>query len=53
MELDDLVLYPLTQLSQLFEGPNKVIQKRYDKLLDYDNMKRKAQNDKVRYKMYF
>ena len=30
-----------------FEAPNKVIQKRYDKLLDYDNLSRKAKDDKV------
>ncbi|KAH3885546.1 hypothetical protein DPMN_009541, partial [Dreissena polymorpha] len=47
MEVDDLVSHPLTQLVTLFEGPDMVIQKRYDKLLDYDNLKRKAQSDKV------
>ena len=46
-EVDDLVLMPLTTLILRFEAPNKVIQKRYDKLLDYDNMSRKAKDDKV------
>ncbi|KAL4224790.1 hypothetical protein ACF0H5_015486 [Mactra antiquata] len=47
VEVDELVVLPLNQMVGMFEGPNKVIQKRYDKLLDYDNMKRKAQNDKA------
>jgi len=41
------VLLPLTQLCQMFEGPNNVILKRYHKLLDYDNLRRKFQSDKV------
>ncbi|WAR03204.1 DNMBP-like protein [Mya arenaria] len=45
-EVDDLVIIPLTQMLQMFDGPSKVIQKRYDKLLDYDNLRRKAQSDK-------
>ncbi|XP_045175182.2 dynamin-binding protein-like isoform X2 [Mercenaria mercenaria] len=47
VEVDELVVLPLGQMTQMFEGPNKVIQKRYDKLLDYDNLKRKCQSDKV------
>jgi hypothetical protein len=47
VEVDDLVIYPLNQMLQMFEGPSNVIQKRYDKLLDYDNLKRKSQSDKV------
>ncbi|XP_060600794.1 dynamin-binding protein-like isoform X2 [Ruditapes philippinarum] len=47
IEVDELVVLPLGQMTQMFEGPNKVIQKRYDKLLDYDNLKRKSQSDKV------
>ena len=46
-EVDELVLVPLTTLMLRFEAPNKVIQKRYDKLLDYDNLSRKAKDDKV------
>ena len=46
-EVDELVLVPLTTLMLRFEAPNKVIQKRYDKLLDYDNLSRKGKDDKV------
>ncbi|XP_062618724.1 dynamin-binding protein-like, partial [Saccostrea cucullata] len=38
----DLVTSPLNRLTSLFEAPNKVIQKRFDKLLDYDSMQRKV-----------
>ena len=44
---DILVLQPLSTLLLLFEAPNKVIQKRYHKLLDYGNLSRKAKDDKV------
>ena len=37
----DYVILPLNQLSQLFQGPFKVIRKRYDKLLDYDSLQNK------------
>ncbi|XP_074849586.1 rho guanine nucleotide exchange factor 38 [Carettochelys insculpta] len=35
-QLDKLVLTPLLALQALFPGPQKLIQKRYDKLLDYN-----------------
>lgn len=34
-KLDRLVLAPLTSLQSMFASPQKLIQKRYDKLLDY------------------
>ncbi|XP_026132315.1 dynamin-binding protein isoform X3 [Carassius auratus] len=38
-----LVISPLTQLLNMFAGPHKLIQKRRDKLLDYDNCKERAE----------
>ncbi|XP_073683998.1 dynamin-binding protein, partial [Garra rufa] len=38
-----LVIAPLTQLLNMFAGPHKLIQKRRDKLLDYDNCKERAE----------
>ncbi|NWI12048.1 ARH38 factor, partial [Crypturellus soui] len=35
VQLDKLILAPLSALQALFPGPQKLIQKRYDKLLDY------------------
>ena len=32
------MILPLNKLVLMFQGPNKVIKKRYDKLLDYDSM---------------
>ncbi|XP_068439443.1 dynamin-binding protein isoform X2 [Clinocottus analis] len=43
-----LVVNPLTQLLQMFAGPHKLIQKRFDKLLDYDNCKERADRLKDR-----
>ncbi|XP_077056698.1 dynamin-binding protein isoform X4 [Siphateles boraxobius] len=40
---EDLVITPLTQLLNMFAGPHKLIQKRRDKLLDYDNCKERAE----------
>ncbi len=42
--VDELVIHPLSHLVQMFEGPNKVIVKRFDKLLDYDSQFRKAKD---------
>ncbi|XP_052067462.1 dynamin-binding protein-like isoform X1 [Mytilus californianus] len=39
----DIVVVPLSKLMVFFNGPNKVIQKRFDKLLDYDSMQRKEE----------
>uniref|UniRef100_A0A8U8ALI9 Dynamin-binding protein n=1 Tax=Geospiza parvula TaxID=87175 RepID=A0A8U8ALI9_GEOPR len=36
-QLDKLVLTPLSALQALFPSPQKLIQKRYDKLLDYNS----------------
>ncbi|KAM7370770.1 hypothetical protein PAMP_010291 [Pampus punctatissimus] len=43
-----LVINPLTQLLLMFTGPHKLIQKRFDKLLDYDNCKERADRLKDR-----
>ncbi|XP_028989643.1 dynamin-binding protein isoform X4 [Betta splendens] len=43
-----LVIGPLTQLLLMFAGPHKLIQKRFDKLLDYDNCKERAERFKDR-----
>ncbi|XP_045924596.1 dynamin-binding protein isoform X1 [Micropterus dolomieu] len=43
-----LVVNPLTQLLLMFAGPHKLIQKRFDKLLDYDNCKERADRLKDR-----
>ncbi|XP_041714198.1 dynamin-binding protein isoform X2 [Coregonus clupeaformis] len=43
-----LVIFPLTQLLLMFAGPHKLIQKRFDKLLDYDNCKERAERLKDR-----
>ncbi|XP_077482869.1 dynamin-binding protein isoform X5 [Stigmatopora argus] len=43
-----LVIHPLTQLLLMFAGPHKLVQKRFDKLLDYDNCKERADRLKDR-----
>ncbi|XP_070707432.1 dynamin-binding protein isoform X2 [Pempheris klunzingeri] len=43
-----LVINPLTQLLLMFAGPHKLIQKRFDKLLDYDNCKERSDRLKDR-----
>ncbi|KAI3365240.1 hypothetical protein L3Q82_010330 [Scortum barcoo] len=45
---EDLVINPLNQLLLMFAGPHKLIQKRFDKLLDYDNCKERADRLKDR-----
>ncbi|XP_032357930.1 dynamin-binding protein isoform X4 [Etheostoma spectabile] len=45
---EGLVIKPLTQLLLMFAGPHKLIQKRFDKLLDYDNCKERADRLKDR-----
>ncbi|KAM6441310.1 rho guanine nucleotide exchange factor 38 [Liasis olivaceus] len=44
-QVDKMVLIPLTALQALFLGPQKLIQKRYDKLLDYNCLYQKASGD--------
>ncbi|KAM9236841.1 rho guanine nucleotide exchange factor 38 [Leptosomus discolor] len=41
-QLNKLVLAPLSALQALFSGPLKLIQKRYDKLLDYNSYLQKS-----------
>ncbi|KAM7158195.1 rho guanine nucleotide exchange factor 38 isoform 7-T7 [Molossus nigricans] len=43
--LQKRVLAPLAALLPLFPGPQKLIQKRYDKLLDYDSYLQRAAGD--------
>lgn len=46
-QLDKMVLSPLSALLTLFPGPQKLIQKRYDKLLDYNSYHQKAAGDEM------
>ncbi|XP_053113664.1 rho guanine nucleotide exchange factor 38 [Hemicordylus capensis] len=46
-QLDKMVLTPLSALQALFPGPQKLIQKRYDKLLDYNSYHQKAAGDEM------
>ncbi|XP_060103367.1 rho guanine nucleotide exchange factor 38 [Heteronotia binoei] len=46
-ELDKMVLTPLLLLQVLFPGPQKLIEKRYDKLLDYHGYHQKAAGDEM------
>ncbi|XP_030048375.1 rho guanine nucleotide exchange factor 38 isoform X2 [Microcaecilia unicolor] len=45
--LDRLVLVPLITLQAMFPGPQKLIQKRYDKLLDYNSCLQKSSGDEL------
>ncbi|CAL1600332.1 unnamed protein product [Knipowitschia caucasica] len=47
-QTEALVIQPLNQLLLMFSGPHKLIQKRFDKLLDYDNCKERADRLKER-----
>uniref|UniRef100_T1IVY4 Dynamin-binding protein n=1 Tax=Strigamia maritima TaxID=126957 RepID=T1IVY4_STRMM len=40
------VVHPLSDLLHLFHGPTKLIDKRYDKLLDYDSSTKKVEKNK-------
>ncbi|XP_042325634.1 rho guanine nucleotide exchange factor 38-like [Sceloporus undulatus] len=44
-QVNKMVLSPLSALQALFLGPQKLIQKRYDKLLDYNSCHPKAPGD--------
>ncbi|KAJ7407513.1 hypothetical protein WISP_126658 [Willisornis vidua] len=46
-QLDKLVLTPLSALQALFSGPQKLIQKRYDKLLDYNSCLQKSTGEEL------
>ena len=37
MKINKTILYPLNILIRTFNGPNKLIEKRADKLVDYEN----------------
>lgn len=44
--MEQRVLVPLNTLVELFEGPAILVQKRHDKLLDYDGCCAKAEKNK-------
>uniref|UniRef100_A0A672UBY1 Rho guanine nucleotide exchange factor 38 n=1 Tax=Strigops habroptila TaxID=2489341 RepID=A0A672UBY1_STRHB len=46
-QLDKLVLTPLSTLRALFSGPQKLIQKRYDKLLDYNSYLQRSTGEEL------
>ncbi|XP_074445524.1 rho guanine nucleotide exchange factor 38 [Larus michahellis] len=46
-QLDKLVLSPLSALQALFSGPQKLIQKRYDKLLDYNSYLQRSTGEEL------
>uniref|UniRef100_A0A674IH04 Rho guanine nucleotide exchange factor 38 n=1 Tax=Terrapene triunguis TaxID=2587831 RepID=A0A674IH04_9SAUR len=46
-QLEKLVLTPLSALQTLFPGPQKLIQKRYDKLLDYNGYLERSAGDEL------
>ena len=45
--IENVVVIPLNTLVSLFNAPTHVIEKRFDKLLDYNNQLGKTENDKV------
>lgn len=45
--MEKLVLTPLSALQALFSGPQKLIQKRYDKLLDYNGCLERSAGDEL------
>ncbi|XP_009866109.1 PREDICTED: rho guanine nucleotide exchange factor 38 [Apaloderma vittatum] len=47
VQLDKLVLTPLLALQALFSGPQKLIQKRYDKLLDYNSYLQRSTGEEL------
>lgn len=46
-QLDKVVLTPLSALQALFSGPQKLIQKRYDKLLDYNSYLQRSTGEEL------
>ncbi|KAI1238499.1 Rho guanine nucleotide exchange factor 38 [Lamprotornis superbus] len=46
-QLDKLVVTPLLALQALFPGPQKLIQKRYDKLLDYNSCLQRSAGEEL------
>ncbi|KAM8808519.1 rho guanine nucleotide exchange factor 38 [Eudromia elegans] len=47
VQLDKLILAPLSALQALFPGPQKLIQKRYDKLLDYNSCLQRSAGEEL------
>ncbi|KAJ1217501.1 hypothetical protein NDU88_005095 [Pleurodeles waltl] len=47
LQVDRLVWTPLTTLQAMFPGPQKLIQKRYDKLLDYKSHPQKSSGEEL------
>lgn len=47
------MIIPLNKLVALLDGPNKIIQKRFDKLLDYNNLIGRGKEDKVTFFFIF
>nr|XP_009687656.1 PREDICTED: rho guanine nucleotide exchange factor 38 [Struthio camelus australis] len=47
VQLDKLILAPLSALQALFPGPQKLIQKRYDKLLDYNSYLQRSTGEEL------
>uniref|UniRef100_A0A8C3PMT0 Rho guanine nucleotide exchange factor 38 n=1 Tax=Calidris pygmaea TaxID=425635 RepID=A0A8C3PMT0_9CHAR len=47
VSLGNLVLSPLSALQALFSGPQKLIQKRYDKLLDYNSYLQRSTGEEL------
>ncbi|XP_064419002.1 dynamin-binding protein isoform X2 [Latimeria chalumnae] len=45
-QTERLVIGPLNQLLSMFAGPHKLVQKRFDKLLDYQNCRERAEKMK-------
>lgn len=43
-EIESDILPPLNSLLLMYQGPHKVIRKRYDKLLDYDSAVARQRN---------
>ncbi|XP_033870315.1 rho guanine nucleotide exchange factor 38-like [Acipenser ruthenus] len=46
-KLERMVLIPLSTLQSMFSAPQKLIQKRYDKLLDYDSRLERSSPDEL------
>ncbi|XP_019615513.1 PREDICTED: dynamin-binding protein-like isoform X1 [Branchiostoma belcheri] len=44
--VEERVVSPLTSLVLMYQAPNKLIQKRYDKMLDYDNKRKNSEKAK-------
>jgi hypothetical protein len=45
--VEELVLVPLNKMVAMLNGPNNVIDKRFDKLLDYNNLMGRGKDEKV------